>query len=241
MDYSGWIEAVCTLLEVPVTNASSATPSSDTFFNTIYPSAITYAEERIQRELDLINTLVTDNSGSTTANTRKFTLPADAGTFIVVQQGALIVNGVRQPPMLPVSREFLDFCYPAETAPTTPSYPTYWCPNDGVSILLGPAPDSAYSCEIVGTIRVPPLSASNTSNFLTVELADLYVAASMVFFSAYRMDFGAQSSDPTIATSWETQYTTLRDGATVEEARKKFRSIGNSSRQPYPTTGGVAN
>ena len=239
MDYPTWITTVCTLLEVPIANAASALPSTDVNFNNAYPACIDFTENRIQRELDLINTLVTDSSASTTANQRKFVLPTDVGTYIVVQQISLIVGGVRQAPALPASREFLDFAYPSDTALGAPSYPSYWAPNDGVSVLIGPSTDQAYPCEVVGTIRLKQMSATNTSNFLSVSLPDLYVAASMSWFCAYQQNWGAQASDPQMAVSWETTYKSLRDGATVEEVRKKFRSVGSSSRIPSPLNPGT--
>lgn len=234
MLYSDWINGVCTLLEVPISNAASASPATDSNFNLIYPRAIEYAELRLQRDLDFINTVVTDPTGNLTANGRTFSLPTDQGTWVVVQQVTIFVGGVRQQPMIPVSREMLDWTYPAEAAPTTPSYPTYWCPNNGVSVLVGPGPDQAYQAEVVGTIRIKPLSAANTSNFLSVNLPDMYLSASMVFLSAYQRDFGAQSSDPQMAVSWESTYTKQLAGASVEELRKKFRSIGQSARIPSP-------
>ena len=235
MNYQDWVTRVATLLEVPLgTNTASATPTTDVNFNNVIPACIDYVENRIQRELDLINTLVTDSTSSTTANKRTFTLPTDVGTFVVVQQIAVIVNGVRQAPAVPVSREFLDFAYPSETSLGTPRNPLYWTPYNGTSILIGPSTDQSYPCEILGTIRLNQMSSTNPSNFLTISLPDLYIAASMSWLAAYQRDYGASASDPQLAMSWETQYKTLRDGATVEEVRKKFSSVGRSSRMPSP-------
>src|ERR1700742_4698649 len=108
MDYSGFITTVSTLLEVPIADPTLEEPSTDTNFNNVLPWVISATQLRIQRDLDLINTVITDNTGATTANTRKFIYPTDQGTWIVVQQAALIVGGIRQPPLLPVSRETLD-------------------------------------------------------------------------------------------------------------------------------------
>ena len=58
--------------------------------------------------------------------------------------------------------------------------------------------------------------------------------ASMIFISAYQRDFGRQSDDPQMAMSYEAQYNALLKGATVEEFRKKFESVGWTSMSPSP-------
>ena len=235
MNYTTWVSTITTLLEVQLgSNPASATPTTDQNFNAIIPACIDFVENRLQRELDLLNTIITDSSASTSANSRTFTYPVDLGTFIVVTQLSLIVSGVRQPPMTPVSREFMDFCYPAEAAPSTPSYPIYWCPANGTQALLGPAPDTIYPCEAVGTVRVAQMSSANPTNFLTIELPDLYIAASMVWLSDYQRNYGAASGDPQMALTWEQNYKTLFAGAEVENLRSKFRSVGSSARSPSP-------
>lgn len=103
--------------------------------------------------------------------------------------------------------------------------PLYWCPNDEVSALIAPVSDIPLQAEIVGTMRLIPLSSSNTSNFLSTYLSDLYLAAVMIFMSGYQRDFGQQSDDPKLAVSWEAQYQVLLRSAEIEEARKKFADM----------------
>ena len=235
MNYASWVTTVTTLLEVPLgTSPASATPSTDANFNNMIAPCIDFVENRLQRELDLINTVVTNSSGVTAANTRSFSYPTNLGTFIVVNQLSLFVGSVRQPAMTPVSRDFIDACYPAETAPTIPSYPIYWAPANDTTAILGPSPDAIYTCEVVGTMRMSQMSNSNPSNFLTLQLPDLYIAASMAWLCAYQRDFGTAAADPQMAMSWSQTYDKLFAGADAEELRKKFRSIGQSSRSPSP-------
>lgn len=232
MDYAGWIKAVCDILEYPVVDATTATPTG-TAFDTMIASTIDYTENRIQRDLDLLGTIVTDASPTMTANTRKQTLPAvNGGIFVVASQIRLIVAGVRQPPLEAVSRDFLDYAWPDENSLGASILPQQWAPNDQVSVLVGPAPATTQAYEIVGTARVAQLSNTNTSNFLTQRMPDLYVAASMIFLSGYQRDFGAQADDPKMALSWESTYQTLKASATVEEARKRFADMSVSPSNP---------
>jgi hypothetical protein len=234
--YSEWINAVAVLLQYDgtITDAASASPSSNAAFNIAYPRAIEYAEQRIYREVDLLLTRVTDRTGALTPDSRTFTLPTDQGVYVVLEQLAVFVGGVRQPPLLPMAKEALEAMWPSDTAPAAPSVPTFWCPVDQVSVLVAPAPDIAYTVECFGTQRPAPLSAANTTTFLTTYLPDLFLAGSLVWWYGFQRDFGGMSSDPQTAVSWESQFQTLLKSADVEEARKKWSSQGWTSRTPAP-------
>lgn len=237
MTYSGWVTAVNSLLQIEPPNdgtfdPASATPTNDPNFNGYIATAILNTETRLQRDLDLLGCYVTDSSGSLTADARSFMLPTGSGTYQVVTQVSVKVGTAWQAPLTPVSRDFLEAVYPADAALASPSVPLYWCPVDQVSILVGPAPDITYPVKVVGTQRLTPLSATATSNFLTLTFPDLYLAASMVEWSGYQRDYGAQSDDPKLAVSWEQRYQDLLKGADIEEARKKFQSTGWQPRQP---------
>lgn len=154
------------------------------------------------------------------------------GIYIVCTQ----VRLTGQPPLEPVTRDFLDYSWPSDASLGSDILPVQWCPNDQSNILVGPAPATALGFEVVGTMRIPQLSPENYQNFLTLQFPDLYVAASMVFFSGFQRDFGAQSEDPKMAQSWESQYQTLKSGATVEEARKQFANMFPSPSNPAGLT-----
>lgn len=234
MIYSSWITTIADLLDIAqtITDPTSATPSTDPNFNNIIAPCIDYTENRLQRDLDLLATRVTDATATLTANSRLLPFPTDVGIYLVIEEVIPIVSGIAGMPMIPVSREFLDTSWPAETAPTTPSVPYYWAMYDNANALVAPPPDTGYGVKIVGTQRIAKLSSTNTSNFLTLSLPDVYVLASMVFLTAYQRDWGGQSSDPQMSQSWETQYKTALQSAGVEEARKKYQSVGWNSRFP---------
>lgn len=235
MLYKDWINTVCALLEYQVTSATSATPTG-TVFDTVYPAAIDYAENRLQRDLDFLASVVTDATGTMSANARLVTLPTGSGTYIVTSEIRPIVGGVKQQPLEPVTRAFLDFAWPSDVSPGANILPVQWCPYDQSHILVGPAPDQNYAFETVGTQRFAQLSRTNTSNFLTLQVPDLYVAASMIFFTGFQRDFGAQSDDPKMAMSWEEQYKTLLTSAVTEEARKKFEDMFPRPSRPVGVT-----
>ena len=225
MNYNDYVEALVELMP---------TIPEDVDFQTILPRCIEYAENRCYGDLDLISTRITNDSGALSANGRLFTLPTNLGTFIVVEQVGVFDSSATLHPLLAVSREHLDFVWPSNTAPTTPSIPTMFAIRDQATILVGPAPDSPYSVEIVGTIRPTPLSTANLSTPLTQFVPQLFVAASMVFMSGYMRDFSPASDEPQMPVTWEQQYKSLLSTALIEEFRKKWQSVGATSRLPSP-------
>jgi hypothetical protein len=87
--------------------------------------------------------------------------------------------------------------------------------------------------EVVGTIRPTPLSASNTTTYLTNYLSDLFFAACMSAVAGYQRDYGSQSDDPKSAMSWETQYAQRLASANKEELIRKFQA-GDWVGEPQP-------
>lgn len=232
MNFTDWLNTTCTLLEVPLAETpTAAAPTTDVNFNLVYPQGIAYVENRIQTDIDLIACYVTDSSGSLTPNQRNFTLPITTVNFVVVERLCLIVGGVRQPPLQPVSRAVLDSSYPAEAALGAPSFPVMWTPFNTVDVLVGPSGDIAYPVEVYGTARVTPMSFTNATNWLTDNVPDLYEAASMMWLAGYQRDYGSQSDDPKLAMSWETIYQDRMKQYDIENLRKQFRSVAFTPRQ----------
>lgn len=232
LDYQGFVKQIATLAVVE---------PDDPNFQTIIPQAITYAENRICRELDFLFSSVSTTAYSLTANSRTITLPA--GLFVVPEQINVITpsnasspeSGLRNP-LTPVTREFLDAtCGDSKSV----GVPQYFAPvgsrNGDLSFVVGPYPDASYSVEIVGTIRPDSLSDATPVTFISRFLPDLMVAAAMVYISGYQRNFGAtQANDPQMPISWETQYKSLLVGAAGEEFRKKYEAAAWSSKTPSP-------
>lgn len=202
-------------------------PSSTTApeFVAVLPTIIDYAEQRIYRELDLLSTVVTDNSGTLTPNARAFTLPQGQGRFVTITgMSAFTPVGTmtRRNPLAIVSRGYIDFAWPTDTAVGV-SVPSVYAMHTDQDVVVGPPPDAAYAMEVIGTIRPAPLAADNPNTFLTDYLPDLFFAAAMVRASAYMRNFGAQADDPKQAMSWETTYQTEFGSADAEEMRKRWQ------------------
>ena len=224
MTYATYVAQVANIMAV-----DSTTPQ----FQTMLPGMIDYAEQRIYRELDLLNTVVRDSSTALTPGSRNFTLPTTAnGKFITVQGINLVTpagtqadSGTRNA-VQPTTRDYLDTVWNSSTGATLP---TLFAMIDQFNIVVGPWPDLAYVVEVIGTIRPNPLSITNANTFLTQYLPDLFLAASMIFATGYQRDFGSQADNPAQAVSWESQYEKLFASANGEELRKKFAGPGWTS------------
>lgn len=227
LTYATYKTAVATLAVVPETDPN---------FLTILPDTIDYAELRIYRDLDLLSTVTSNTSFSTASNSSKVAITQ--GTFVTLQNINVITpagtsnpdSGTRNP-LLPVSKEYIQYSWPSST---NAGVPEYFAMIDERTFSLGPWPNAAYTLEIIGTYRPASLSAGNTTTFISQYLPDIFVMASMIFISGYQRNFGRQSDDPAMAQSYESQYQALLRGATVEEYRKKFAASGWSSMSPSP-------
>lgn len=218
-------------------SANLVVPSTDAAFLDMVPRAIDDAEQRIYRDLDLLATVTTDITGAATTSNRNFTLPG-GNAFRVIQDINIITPaGTTNPelgtrnPVLPVSREVLDMLYPSVASAGVPQY---FARVTQSTLVFGPWPLAAYTVEVVGTQFPPPLSATNTTTFLTTYLPDVFLAAAMVYGAAWQQNFSASGDNPQQAVNWESHYKTLLASATIEEIRKKFGSEGWSDRQPDP-------
>jgi hypothetical protein len=56
----------------------------------------------------------------------------------------------------------------------------------------------------------------------------------MVFMAGHMRDFGAQTDNPQMAQSWETQYNNLLKSMSADSLRMKFQSQAWTSQVPNP-------
>lgn len=212
----------------------AVTSVSDPNFVSILPSMIDNAELRICQDLDLLANQQTNTTFACSNLVRTVTLPY--ATFVTIENVNIITPagtsdpglGVRRP-LQPVTKEVLDNFWPSKQGA---GVPVKFALLGQFNILFGPWPDANYSLELVGTTRPVPLSASNTETFISLQLPHLFVAASMVYISAYQRNFGRMSDDPQMAVSWESYYKSMLGSSSVEEARKKFEGPAWTSKSP---------
>ena len=244
---TNYIKQIATMAVVDVTDPN---------FLAILPAMISYAENRIYRELDFLFSSIATTAYSLTAGSRDIIVPA--GTFVVGEQinvltpaGTTNPDGATRNPLLPTTKEFLDAVF--SNALLT-GLPKYFCPFDDYHFLVGPYPDQNYTVEIVGTYRPQSLGPSasdttflasylaatgtaypnyantTTTSFISLYLPEMMIMASMIYIAAYQRNFSsAMGNDPQMPITYETQYQALLKSALEEENRKKFEAAAWSS------------
>lgn len=228
LTYSTYVTQIATLAVVD---------ANDVNFLTILPQAITYSENRILRDLDLLYTVKETLAYSLSVGSRSITFPE--GTFIVTEQVNVVTpSGTSDPnigtrvPLTPTTKEFLDAVYGDATATDVPAY---YAPLNTTTLIVGPYPALPYTVELVGTYRPDSLSATNTTTWISTYLPDLMIQASMVYIAEFQRNFGPASNDPQMPVTYESQYQTLLKSALSEEVRKKYEGSAWSSKSASPT------
>lgn len=241
--YAQYVTTMAELIGgISVTNSAIAAPFDSDNWNNVLADMIDYAEGRMYRDpsFDFLVTYGAQNA-SCTANSRNITKPA---TMVIVSAVNLITPSPSTPdqtsskrtPLERMTLPFLDAAWPSayDGTPANVGPSQYYAALSDTAFRLAPTPDAVYVCEFVGTTRPAALSSANTATFITTNLGDVFVAASMVFASGMMKNFGSQADNPQQAMSWETTYQTLKIGAATEEARKKSQGAAWSSKPPPP-------
>lgn len=214
-------------------------PETDANFLLALPTIIQDAENRLYRELDMMEAKGTATT-TLVAGQRSFFVPQylSAITFRTIEQMNVITPssttdpelGTRNP-LEPASKEVLDALWPSATGS---GVPTLFAPISQTQWIVGPWPDEAYTMEVYGTFQPEPLSESTQNTILTLFFPDVFFAACMVMSAGYQMNFSSMSDNPAQAMSWETHVQTLLNSAKVQEMRRRFGSEGWTSLQPDP-------
>lgn len=243
LTYNDYVTQIATLAALNTVTTGNVVSFDDTGTapgpNDLLPQMINYAELRMQRDLDFLQSLVSILYYSLTPGNTEVQISVD--DFVTVQTITYTVGSAKVP-LTPTSKEFLQNVY-GDTSFMAP--PQFFAINGAAadhvgnvsfSVSVGPTPDEAYPLSIRGTQRLPSLNQNNTDpaasteyTFISTYLPDLMLMASMIYLSGFQRNFGRQSDDPTMAVSYEQQYQALLKGASTEEARKKFQASGWTS------------
>lgn len=233
--YSSFVSEIATLTAI----SSNILVNGDTNFAGIMPGIIDYAEGRCYRDLDLPAARVTDTSVTCSSGVRSIALSTTQGTILVVERLNILSSAgatssfAQRNVVYFTSPDYIDAVFGSAASSNT-GLPLFAARVTDTQVIFGPTPDQAYGTEVVATIRPNTLSAANTSTWLTQNVPELFTAAGMVFAAGHMRDFGAQSDNPQMAQSWETQYNALLKSASVDALRMKFQSQAWSNQIPSP-------
>lgn len=226
LTYNTWVSAVANLAVEDVSLVAGVM-TGNANFNQALATAISYAEGRIERDLDLLALETNRSYLLTTAINILGVPPTDFVTVRTIEVGGA--------PLLPVSKEYVQNVFPSGSALGTPTVFAMYGGgasdggNAASNILFGPAPDMPYAATITGTQRMPSLyysatmqSAATGTTWISTNLPDLLVMCAMVSISAYQRNFsGMSANDPNMPISYETQYQELMSAAKGENLRAR--------------------
>lgn len=258
LTYNGYVTQIANMAVVGYTNVTnssgnvivvggSSPTSLDPAFNAIIPQMLNYAELRIQRDLDLLPSQTSNTAYSLTTGNNQISISSN--DFVTVQTIS-VTSGTAKKPLLPATKEFLQNVYNDSGSTGIPKFFAMFGGdaatggNTSNNIIFGPYPDSNYPLTITGTVRLPtlyptlggdgyPVIGTGTT-FISTNLPDMLIMASMIYISAFQRNFGRESDDPAMAQSYEAQYQVLKQGAIPEEYRKKFEGSAWSSDSTSP-------
>lgn len=231
MIYSELVNFISTMLQIPVTDATAVAPFQDPSANTILQRCIEFAENMINQDMDFIANRQPNSTAVFTAGNRQLTLPTGTRSVQGVAQispaGTLPnVMGATSNELEETSLDIIDMFYPS--SPAAPGLGNYWAPKDATTIVVGPAPDANYVAYITGIFFPAPMGFQNVTTYIGTFYPQLLMAAAMYFMAGYQRDFGAQSEDPKLASSWKATYDYLLPSCVMEEKRRKGESIQTS-------------
>lgn len=243
LSFNAWVQAVGVMAVALTQNNSGVWGFVDAPLQTVLPQILSYAEARIQRDIDALQAR-SSNTYTLTVSNNVLSIPVNDFLVVETLEMTQVSNGVvvNSWPLIPVSKEFIQNCYGGVFST---GYPKYYAmygdtfgggANTNINILLGPPPNFAYPVRVTGVVRMPSLFQFATSGpadtsytYISQWLPDLLLTASMIFISAYQRNWSANSDDPAMPVNYEKQYRTLLAGAIAEENRKKGLGSGYSA------------
>lgn len=235
LSFNDWVTTVGALAVELVESVSGVNQFVSPQLQAVLPQILSYAEGRIQRDLDLLNSQ-TSNTYTLTAGQQMFPIPLDdfftIQTLEVVQPGGV---GAPSCPLTETSKEFIQNVYGSSLS--TAGIPKYYAKygddfnsdqDSNTNIYFGPAPGFGFTLKVTGTQRTPSLYtfasfgiADSNYTYISNYLPDMLTIASMIFISMYQRNWGGSSDDSPMGLSYEKQYQALRLGAIPEENRRK--------------------
>lgn len=243
LSFNAWVQAVGVMSVALTQNNSGVWGFQDAPLQNVLPQILSYAEGRIQRDIDALQAR-SFNTYTLTQGNNLLQIPVTDFLVIETIEATQSSNGVvvNSTPMIPVSKEFIQNCY---SGVFSSGYPKYYAmygdtfgngANTNVNVLVGPSPNFAYPVRVTGVIRMPSLYqfatagvADTSYTYVSQWLPDLLLMASMIFISGYQRNFSANSDSKDMPVNYEQQYRTLLAGAIGEENRKKGMGSGWSA------------
>jgi hypothetical protein len=177
--------------------------------STVVTTFIAMGESRIYRELRVRDM---EKTAAETITNASFAVPSDyveaRSLYVTDATGNYLYELERVAPF------WLRSTYQQQSGQGTPSFYA----REAANFIVGPYPDGSYPVTLLYYARLPSLSGTNTTNWLTSNNPDLIFAASMLEAATYQQDDQAVGY-------WETRYQQIAQA--VLRADKRERMSGS--------------
>lgn len=208
-------------------------------FQTLFPQAISYAENRIFREIPMIAEREQVNTPPMSAGENIVFSPvgAQSGIGPVFIERFGIIKGGQTYWYDKASADFVGLIWtnPSETVdPDLAEWlGRYWAPNadafgddatfsQTAIIFAPPVTTGGLVATVVGLFPPTPLSVANQQTYLSTLYPDLLEAAIMVFMNRYLLkNAGASADTPEMTLTFEDDCMRLMEAAKAEELRRR--------------------
>lgn len=172
----------------------------------VAPTFIAMGESRIYRDLRVRDM---EKVTSATITNGSFAVPADyvesKNLYVTDATGNYLYEVER------VSPFWLRSTYQQQSGQGTPSFYA----REAGNFVVGPYPNASYPVTLLYYARLPGLSSSNTTNWLTNNNPDLIFAAAMIEAATYQQDDQAVGY-------WETRYQQITQAVALADKRERM-------------------
>ena len=162
---------------------------------------ISMAEARIYREMRVRDM---EKSASATITGNSFSVPTDylqmINMYVTDSAGSLLYELERASPF------YIRSNYQIQSSQGRPNFYA----READNFIVGPYPDASYPVSYIYYARLPSLSTSNTTNWLTTNNPDLIFAASM-------LEAGTYDNDAEAVSYWEQRYQQIAAQAKAQD------------------------
>lgn len=194
----------------------SVSEDDGTEFTAYIPYAISLAEQRLNRELDLPD-LEIPVTGTLTPTVNTLPKPSGyrfANYFHILVDGKVTVLKKRR-------EDYINDYWPDQTLTGTPKY---YADQSVTNFQVAPVPDVSYQFRIKYTMEPSRLGVTNQTNYFTQRCVDILYAAAMVEMTIFTKAWSQVAV-------WEEAYKTLKDGWQLTMLRYR-KDDGESQRNP---------
>lgn len=192
----------------------------DDDFDAYLPTAISLAQQRLNREVDSVNLYEFNTSTTFATSTATVAKPSDYRSL----KSVFITASTSYTQMLHVSYDYLSEYWPNRDLVGTPKY---IADLDSSNWIIAPTPKENFSARIHYREEDAEISASNQENILTTpRFSDLLYYATVIEMCYWQ-------KNPSWAREWESRYQQTL-GSVNNEGRMERRDDGKVPNNPEP-------